>query len=144
VLRWHEWLPQVCLLPPGFHITTLAYRHFVEENELQEQILTAIPQFLPLPLPIIQLCLEEVSQQIAQLFAQSGDPDGYSRGGFLPGICGAWRQAICPLQCVPPQLLKTCRTSRLQVSRRHTQLSGEAMVWKQSNAAGLPCGQCGQ
>jgi len=29
-------------VPPGFHITTVAYRRFVTENGLQEQILAAV------------------------------------------------------------------------------------------------------
>jgi len=29
-------------VPPGFHITTAAYRRFVEENGLQDQILAAV------------------------------------------------------------------------------------------------------
>ena len=29
-------------VPPGFHITTAAYRRFVAENALQEQILAAV------------------------------------------------------------------------------------------------------
>jgi phosphoenolpyruvate synthase/pyruvate phosphate dikinase len=29
-------------VPPGLHVTTAAYRRFVEENGLQEQILSAV------------------------------------------------------------------------------------------------------
>src|SRR5947199_539210 len=29
-------------VPPGFHITTVAYRRFIEENGLQDQILAAV------------------------------------------------------------------------------------------------------
>src|SRR5437764_3129028 len=36
------WQQQACLCPPGFHVTTAAYRRFVTENELQEKILSAV------------------------------------------------------------------------------------------------------
>ena len=39
-------------VPPGFHITTAAYRRFVTENGLQEKILAAVSGVSPLSLPI--------------------------------------------------------------------------------------------
>ena len=34
-------------VPPGFHITTAAYRRFVAEHGLQEQILAAVATAIP-------------------------------------------------------------------------------------------------
>ncbi len=58
-------------VPPGFHITTAAYRRFVEENRLQEQILAAVSAVTPDQ----PTALEEASKQIASLFANSVMPD---------------------------------------------------------------------
>lgn len=58
-------------VPPGFHITTAAYRRFVEEHELQEQILTAVAE-VTVNQPAT---LEEASRQIAKLFASYVMPD---------------------------------------------------------------------
>src|SRR5216684_4936985 len=67
-------------VPPGFHITTAAYRRFVTENGLQEEILAAVA-----PVSADQpATLEEASRQIGQLFARSVMPDD---------IAGAIRQA---------------------------------------------------
>jgi rifampicin phosphotransferase len=67
-------------VPPGFHITTAAYRRFVTENGLQEEILAAVA-----PVAADQpATLEEASRKIGQLFARSVMPDD---------IAGAIRQA---------------------------------------------------
>src|SRR5712692_6349415 len=67
-------------VPPGFHITTAAYRRFVTANRLQEKILAAVA-----PVAAEQpATLEEASRQIGQLFAKSVMPDD---------IAGAIRQA---------------------------------------------------
>ncbi|MGA9348863.1 MAG: PEP/pyruvate-binding domain-containing protein [Anaerolineae bacterium] len=58
-------------VPPGFHITTAAYRRFVAENELQAQILAAVSAATPDQ----PATLEEASSRIGQLFAQSAMPD---------------------------------------------------------------------
>ena len=58
-------------VPDGFHITTAAYRQFVTEHGLQEQILAAVST-AALDRPAT---LEEVSSQIRQLFAQHTLPD---------------------------------------------------------------------
>jgi len=58
-------------VPPGFHITTAAYRRFVIENGLQEQIL-ALVSAVPADQPA---ALEEASRQIGELFARSVMPD---------------------------------------------------------------------
>src|SRR5271157_1536020 len=58
-------------VPPGFHITTAAYRRFVMEHELQEKILSAVSAVAADQ----QAQLEEASKQIASLFAQSAMPD---------------------------------------------------------------------
>jgi pyruvate,water dikinase len=58
-------------VPPGFHITTAAYRRFVTENGLQEPILAAVSEVSASE----PAALEEASKQIASLFAQSRIPD---------------------------------------------------------------------
>jgi rifampicin phosphotransferase len=58
-------------VPPGFHITTAAYRRFVMENGLQERILAAISGVTPEQ----PATLEAASKQIESFFAQGGMPD---------------------------------------------------------------------
>ena len=58
-------------VPPGFHITTAAYRRFVAEHELQEQILAAVSAATPDQ----PATLEEASSRIGKLFAQSAMPN---------------------------------------------------------------------
>jgi phosphoenolpyruvate synthase/pyruvate phosphate dikinase len=59
------------LVPPGFHVTTAAYRHVVKEHGLQEQILSgASAAAADQPAAV-----EEASQQIAGLFVQNVMPD---------------------------------------------------------------------
>src|SRR6266700_2823580 len=71
-------------VPPGFHVTTAAYRRFVTENGLQEQILAAVSAVTPDQ----PATLEEASRQIGSLFAKSVMPDD---------IAGAIRQAYAEL-----------------------------------------------
>jgi pyruvate,water dikinase len=63
-------------VPPGFHITTTAYRRFVEENGLQEQILAAVSAVgeASHAATASPAALEEASRQIGGLFAQSVIP----------------------------------------------------------------------
>jgi phosphoenolpyruvate synthase/pyruvate phosphate dikinase len=58
-------------VPGGFHITTAAYRRFVEENGLQEEILAAVSTVTTQD----PAALEEASRQIGQLFAHGMIPD---------------------------------------------------------------------
>jgi phosphoenolpyruvate synthase/pyruvate phosphate dikinase len=58
-------------VPPGFHLTTAAYRRFVAEHGLQEQILAAVSA-ATLDQPAT---LEEASSRIEKLFAQSAMSD---------------------------------------------------------------------
>src|SRR6266702_1800662 len=62
-------------VPPGFHITTAAYRRFVAENGLQEQILAAVSAANPDD----PATLEEASRQIGRLFARGVMPDAIAR-----------------------------------------------------------------
>src|SRR5438552_8509574 len=71
-------------VPPGFHITTAAYRRFVAENGLQEQILAAVCAANPDD----PATLEEASRQIGRIFARGVMPDA---------IAGAIRQAYAEL-----------------------------------------------
>src|SRR5258708_11272520 len=57
-------------VPPGFHITTSAYRSFVTENGLQEQILATVSA-APADQPT---SLEEGSRKIGRMFAQRSMP----------------------------------------------------------------------
>lgn len=61
-------------VPPGFHITTAAYRRFVAENGLQERILTAVGEASSTA-TASPATLKEASRQIGELFAQSTIPD---------------------------------------------------------------------
>lgn len=54
-------------VPPGFHITTAAYRCFVAEYGLQEQILAAVSAAIA----DSPSSLEEAAKQIVSLFARS-------------------------------------------------------------------------
>src|SRR5438309_8091438 len=58
-------------VPPGFHITTAAYRRFVTEHGLQEEILAAVSAVTA----DHPATLEEASMQIGRLFAKSVIPD---------------------------------------------------------------------
>jgi len=58
-------------VPPGFHITTAAYRHFVTAYGLQEQILAVVSAATPDQ----PATLEEASNQIRQLFVKRAIPD---------------------------------------------------------------------
>src|SRR6266480_4595793 len=58
-------------VPPGFHITTAAYRSFVEANGLQEQILEAVAK-ITVEQPTT---LEAASNKIVKLFEQSAMPE---------------------------------------------------------------------
>src|SRR5215469_3281446 len=57
-------------VPPGFHVTTAAYRRFVRENGLQEKILAVVSTVTPDQ----PNTLEEASRQIGRLFAQGSIP----------------------------------------------------------------------
>src|SRR5207247_9020488 len=58
-------------VPAGFHVTTEAYRRFVTEHGLQEEILAAVSAVTA----DHSATLEEASKQVASLFAQSVMPD---------------------------------------------------------------------
>jgi phosphohistidine swiveling domain-containing protein len=71
-------------VPPGFHLTTAAYRSFVAENGLQEQILATVSAATA-DQPI---SLEEASSKVGRMFAQ----------GSMPAeLAGAIRQAYVAL-----------------------------------------------
>ena len=57
-------------VPDGFHITTDAYRHFVEENGLQPRILAAL-EGVDAARPAT---LEQAAQAIAAVFADGNLP----------------------------------------------------------------------
>jgi phosphohistidine swiveling domain-containing protein len=71
-------------VPDGFHVTTEAYRQFVEENELQPRILEA----LEAADPDQPSTLERASQSIRELFY---------RAEMFPAIAGAVAQAYSGL-----------------------------------------------
>src|SRR5213082_3228723 len=74
-------------VPPGFHITTAAYRRFVTDNGLQEQILAAVSGISAVTSDH-PAALEEASRQIGRLFENGVMPDA---------IAGAIRQAYAEL-----------------------------------------------
>jgi len=59
-------------VPPGFHITTAAYRRFVAEHGLQEPILAAVAAAATLDQAAT---LEEASGRIRRLFAEHAIPE---------------------------------------------------------------------
>ena len=99
-------------VPPGFHITTTAYRRFVEANALQALIAetTASAQ------PDDPASLERVSAAVRQLFQSGAVPDAIStaiRGGYadlgaaeLTGAGGSDPPltAVCTAYATPPLL----------------------------------------
>lgn len=100
-------------VPLGFHITTAAYRRFVAEHGLQEQILSAVS----LVVPDQPATLEQASSHIERLFEQNAMP---------PDIANAVRQAYSdlgggdlPVAVRSPQPPKTCPRCRSPVSRIH-------------------------
>ena len=72
-------------VPPGFHITTAAYRRFVTENHLTEPILAAAAGARADD----PGSLERASEQIRSLFADGHDA-GRSRGTLSPSGMAAW------------------------------------------------------
>jgi pyruvate,water dikinase len=71
-------------VPPGFHVTTAAYRRFVEQHGLQAQILAAVANAAADQ----PATLDAAAQQIAGIFAQYALPDA---------IAEAIRQAYAAL-----------------------------------------------
>jgi phosphoenolpyruvate synthase/pyruvate phosphate dikinase len=77
-------------VPPGFHITTAAYRRFVSEHGLQEQVLAAVSAAHP-DQPVT---LETAFSRIAPLFAQHAVPEdiaeairrAYAKLGAFAGL----------------------------------------------------------
>lgn len=57
-------------VPPGFHITTAAYRQFIAENDLQEPILAHLAACSPADMD----SLEAASRQISQMFSTAAIP----------------------------------------------------------------------
>ena len=74
-------------VPPGFHITTAAYRRFVAENELQEADPGGSLSAAKLDHPAT---LEEASRQIGRLFAQSAMPDDIAEA-IRQAYADTWR-----------------------------------------------------
>src|SRR5437867_6169860 len=58
-------------VPPGFHVTTAAYRRFVAENDLQWAVLEAVAG----PRADDPVALERASEHIQALFAAAETPD---------------------------------------------------------------------
>lgn len=74
-------------VPDGFHITTLAYQHFITANHLQSRIVTALGQ-VDVSVPAT---LEQASLAIRDLFSKSEIPVEIAQSiveayGSLPGI----------------------------------------------------------
>ncbi len=85
-------------VPPGFHITTAAYNHFVAQNDLQEKILAA--------LAAVQIdhpaTLEDAARQILDLFMAAPLP---------PEIATAVRQAALELGTDQPVAVRSSATA---------------------------------
>jgi pyruvate,water dikinase len=72
-------------VPPGFHITTAAYRRFVAENGLQDAILAAVQGVAPDQ----PATLDEAAAQISRLFAANPMPAGIAEAvrRAYAGLC---------------------------------------------------------
>jgi len=72
----------------------------------------------------------------------------YARCLIAEAICQAYVELggsnLLPVAVRSSSTAETCRTSRLQVSGDKSQHDGEGDGMEAVNAAGLPCGQCGQ
>jgi len=85
-------------VPPGFHVTTEAYRRFVEENHLRDGILAAVAQAQAND----PATLERASEQIQSLFAQ----------GTMPvEIAGAIRERYSELGADLPVAVRSSATA---------------------------------
>ena len=77
-------------VPGGYHITTLAYRRFVEENSLQQRILESLEQ-----IDISNLeSLAAASQEISAMFSNAAIPADVANAvvqayASLPGMSPA-------------------------------------------------------
>lgn len=122
-------------VPPGFHVTTAAYKLFVKENKLQEQILTAVAE-ADVEQPG---SLNKISQRIAGLFASGTMPEVIRRGirRAYSELGGGKNPVVVRSSALP----KTCRRCPLPVSRRVTSMYVEKIRFcRQCSAAGLRYG----
>lgn len=104
-------------VPDGFHVTTAAYRAFVDENALQPRILEAL-QAVDTGQPAT---LESASAQIGTLFAAAHIPTGVVAAVEAAYAALANSQLVTrnfPSPCVPPPPPKTCPISHLPGNRR--------------------------
>lgn len=83
-------------VPPGFHVTTAAYRQFVAANDLQPAI-AAILQDVDVTQPAT---LETASAHIRDLFAQASIPSA-----IADGICAAYLTLSTPDSRLPTSSL---------------------------------------
>jgi pyruvate,water dikinase len=67
-------------VPPGFHVTTEAYRRFVEENHLREGILAAVAGAEASDLATLELASEQIQSLIAQGTMPGEIADAIRRG----------------------------------------------------------------
>jgi pyruvate,water dikinase len=85
-------------VPPGFHITTGAYRRFVDENDLGDRILSAAAQAQVND----PATLDRASEQIQSLFAQ----------GTIPGdLAGTIRRRYGELDAGAPVAVRSSATA---------------------------------
>ena len=89
-------------VPTGFHLTTEAYKCFVDRNELQSKILTlAQPEIRGLA-----LSFEQASNNIRNLFDQAEMPDDVVAEAFA-------RSALAPSTLANPW---RCRTDAMRMA----------------------------
>ena len=126
-------------VPPGFHITTAAYRRFVAENGLQRAILAAVAAATPISQPHSKRHRDRSEGFSRRVRCRMILPRRFARRMLnLAGV-------TCPSRCVPLPPLKTCLRCRLPVSRRRISTC-TAKRWSSmpSNAAGLRSGPRGR
>ena len=123
-------------VPPGFHITTAAYRRFMTENGLQEQILAAVSA-VTADQPAT---LEEASRKIGSLFAQSAMPDeiaGAIRPRSMLHLAGVTCRVAVRSSATAEDLPELSFAGQHET---YLNMHGEAMILDASNVAGHRCG----
>ena len=126
-------------VPPGFHVTTAAYRRFVTENGLQEEILAAVSA-----VTADHPCNDRRGIKAdSKAFRQECDARMILLRPFVRHM-QSLAEMTYPSRYVPLPPLKTCLRCRLLVSRRRiSTCTAKRWYSMPSNAAGLRSGQQG-
>ena len=123
-------------VPPGFQITTHAYRRFVSENRLADAILSAAAEASAAD----PATLERASPQIQSLLAQSTIPEDVA--ALMSSRTANWAQTIRPSRCARQPPRKICRRCPSPAKWKLISTSAAVtMCWLPSSVAGVRCGR---